>query len=70
MDIILYGTHCNNCKMIETKLNRKNFEFKIIDDPDEVVAFGEKHNIKSMPILVVDDEVFDLKAANNWLKNN
>jgi len=68
MNITLYSTHCPSCKVIETKLGLKNLPFTCIDDTDEVVKFGEEHGIKSAPILVVDDQVYDLKAANAWLK--
>lgn len=67
MKITLYSTHCPKCKIIETKLERKSIEFKLIDDTEKVIQFGKENNIMSAPILVVDTLVMDFKTANDWI---
>lgn len=63
----LYSTHCPKCNVLEKKLKENNIEFEIIDDVDEVVAFGREHEINSAPILDFDGKIMDFIAANKYL---
>ncbi len=67
MEIIMAGTHCPRCNVLEKKLTAKNVEFKMIDDPDEVLKIGEKYGLNSAPILVVDGQALDFSEANKWI---
>lgn len=65
--IKLFSTNCPKCKVIEKKLNAKELEYDTITDLDTILKFGEEHNIRSAPILQVDDKVMDFSEANRWL---
>ena len=45
--ITLYSTHCPQCRALETKLQRKNIEYNIIDDKDVMLSLG----FKAAPVL-------------------
>lgn len=69
--IKLYGTHCPRCNVIEKKLNAKGIEFDLIDNPEEVLKFGEEHDIHSAPIVVLQDgTILDFTGANKWISMN
>ena len=65
--IKLYSTHCPKCKVLEKKLAQDNMEVTIIDDMDEVIKFGQEHNMNFAPILVVGDKLMDFNETNKWL---
>lgn len=69
MTVTLYSTHCPQCRIIEQKLSKKNINYQCIDKLEDVVEFGQKHDIKSAPILDVDGEVMSFKQANTWINN-
>lgn len=61
--IILYSTHCPQCKALETKLQRKNISFEVNDNAEEMKQLG----FKSAPMLKVDDEIFNFSQAIKWV---
>ena len=61
--IILYSTNCPKCKVLATKLEEKDIEFRIVDNVDEMVEKG----FTSIPILEVDGEAMDFMTAVNWI---
>lgn len=66
--IKLYGTHCPKCNVIEKKLTAKGIEFELVDNPEEVLKFGEEHNMHSAPILVLQDgTILDFTGANKFI---
>lgn len=65
--ITLYSTNCPKCKRLESKLNELGKEYILIEDMDEVLKFGEEHNIRSAPILVVDDKIMEFSEAYHYL---
>ena len=67
--ITLYSTHCPKCQVLEQKLKQKNIEFDVVSDIDTIVEYGRKHNIKSAPILEVDNEPYDFMQALEYIKN-
>ena len=66
MNIVLYSTKCPKCKILETKLNQKNMEYTEVNDVDLMLEKG----FATVPMLEVNGEVMDFKAANDWINNN
>ena len=65
--VTLYTINCPKCKVVEMKLDQKGIEYKKIDNEETVVKFGEEHNVRSAPILVVDDKVLDFSNAIKYI---
>ena len=63
--ITLFSTHCPKCNVLEKKLKAKNIEYEEVND---VEAMKEK-GIVTVPVLEVDGEVMDFKAASDWSNN-
>ena len=65
MNIVVYSTHCPQCKVLEKKLQMAGIEFTICDDMDKMNEMG----MKSAPGLQVDGgSVMNFKDAMTWLK--
>lgn len=63
MSVILYSTHCPKCKVLESKLKEKNIGY--IENND-VKEMGEK-GFTTVPVLVVNDKVYNFKEAVAWI---
>lgn len=63
--ITLYSTHCPQCRALETKLQRKNIEYNIIDDKDIMLSLG----FKAAPVLQVGDKIFNFAQAVKWVND-
>lgn len=63
--VILYSTGCPKCRILETKLNEKDIEYKKNTDIEEMKELG----FVSAPILVVDDKTLNFGDAIRWIKN-
>lgn len=61
--ITLYSTHCPRCKVLETKLNQKGIEFKIVENIDYITSLG----ISTVPMLEVDGKLLNFIEANDWI---
>lgn len=61
--IILYTTHCPKCKVLESKLNKKNIEHYICED----VNIMQNKNIINLPSLEIDEKILSFKDAINWV---
>lgn len=57
--IILYSTHCPQCKALEMKMNKKGIKYTICDDEEKMKELG----FMSAPILKVDETTY-LPFAN------
>lgn len=65
MNIVVYSTHCPQCKVLEKKLQMAGIEFTICDDMDKM----NEMSMKSAPGLQVDGgPVMNFKDAMTWLK--
>ena len=63
--IVLYTTHCPQCRVLETKLKQKGIEYEENDDVSEMIALG----YHTAPLLKLEDgQVLNFTAARNWLK--
>lgn len=63
MNVILYTTHCPKCMVLEKKLRLKNIEYAENTDTDLMIAKG----FQTTPMLEVNGNVMDFKAANTWI---
>lgn len=63
--IKLYSTHCPQCKVLETKLDRAQIKYEVIDDQDEMIRLG----FKSAPVLEVDGKAMPFAEAVKWVNN-
>jgi len=63
MEIKLYTTHCPQCKVLETKLNKKSIEYSMCDDVNEMKQLG----FKSAPVLKVGDKYYSFSEAIKWV---
>ncbi len=68
MKIILYSTNCPKCNIIKLKLQQLHLDYTLVEDVDTTVDIAKQHNIKSAPILQVDDKFYDFNAAVAFLK--
>lgn len=65
MTVILYTTHCPKCKVLEKKLAAKNIAYTEITDTDVMLEMG----FNATPMLEVDGNIMDFKAASDWINN-
>ena len=63
MNVVLYSTHCPQCKVLETKLKQKEINYEIVTD----VALMQEKGFMSAPKLEVDGTVYDFKEAVKWI---
>ena len=63
--VTLYTTStCPMCKMLKQRLDEKNIEYKTIND----VEILQEKNIMHVPVLEVNNELFNLQQALVWLQ--
>ena len=63
--VIMYTTHCPQCKVLEKMLNDKKIEYIQITDIDTMKSKG----IQSVPYLEVDGELKNFKESMEWIRN-
>ena len=63
--IKLYTTGCPKCKILEKKLNDKNISYETITDEN---IMREKGYL-SVPVLEVEEDVFQFPQAVSWVNN-
>ena len=59
----LYTIHCPACKVLAKKLDAKEIEYQVIDNPDELEAL----NITQFPILEVDGKRYSFSEAVKYV---
>lgn len=64
MNVILYSTNCPKCKILETKLNKKGISYSIVTDVNMMLEKG----FTQAPVLEVNGEVKEFRAANTWVE--
>lgn len=60
----LYSTHCPRCNVLEMKLTAKGIEYEVVTDTEEMIA----KKFVTVPMLEVDDDVFDFNGAIKWVE--
>ena len=61
--IILYTTHCPQCRVLEMKLKQKNIEYEECDDAGKMIELG----FKSAPVLEVENIFYNFSDAIKWV---
>lgn len=61
--VILYTIDCPKCKVLKNKLDKKNVEYKIVEDVDIMLEKG----FNSAPMLEVLDKAYTFNEAIRWL---
>lgn len=64
MQIIMYTTHCPNCKVLAMKMKEKNIDYVEKTGIDEMIQLG----IRSVPYLKVDDKLLNFVEALKWVR--
>ena len=62
--VILYTTGCPRCKILAAKLDRKNIQYSINSDSEEMIKKG----FITAPMLEVNGEVMAFSQANKWVE--
>lgn len=63
--IYLYSTGCPKCVVLENKLKAKKVNYTKIMDINELAKKG----FYSIPVLVVENNVFNFEEAVKWVNN-
>lgn len=50
-------------------LKDNSLEFEEIIDIPKAIELGQKYNIRTLPIVVVDNEVLNFNDAKEYIKN-
>lgn len=67
MDIVLYTIGCENCDILEKKLEAKNIKFLRVSDEETIRAKG--YGDSTFPILEVDGVEMSYRTAIQWVNN-
>ena len=63
MKVILYSTRCPKCRVLKTKLDKKNINYIENNDVEEMLELG----FDLLPILKVDNDIMNFTEANDWI---
>ena len=64
--IKLYTTHCPQCKILESKLEKKNIKYEAHDDIEEMKQMG----FKGAPVIQQEDgTILNFAAAVKWVNS-
>ena len=65
-EIVLYTTHCPQCKILEEKLKEKQISYSVCDNVVKMVEKG----FKQAPMLEANGIIMNFTEAIKWLKEN
>ena len=63
MKVILYSTGCPKCRVLKTKLDKKNINYIENNDVEEMLKLG----FDLLPVLKVDNDIMNFTEANDWI---
>lgn len=63
--VTLYTTHCPQCNVLTQKLDAAGIEYNVCEDIDVMTEKG----FMSAPVLEVNDQILNFKAAVDWIKS-
>jgi predicted DsbA family dithiol-disulfide isomerase len=63
--IKLLTTHCPRCSVLQKKLDAAGIEYEEITDIETIQSYG----VDAVPVLVIDNEIFDFTAAVKWVND-
>ena len=61
--------NCINCDKIKKILNEKGIEFEEIKDIEKAIEIGSANGIRSMPIVEMDNIVYDFNKIKQYLES-
>lgn len=61
--ITLYSTDCPRCRVLKKKMDTAGVKYEINSNVDEMLQKG----MTSVPMLEVDNVLFDFKGAVDWI---
>lgn len=61
--ITLYSTDCPRCRVLKKKMDTAGIKYEINSNVDEMLQKG----MTSVPMLEVDNVLFDFKGAVDWI---
>ena len=64
-EIILYSNGCPKCKVLKAKLEAKNIVFTENNNVQELILM----DIKTLPVLKVDENFLNFLTANEWVNS-
>lgn len=64
MEVIMYTTHCPNCRVLAMKLKEKNINYVENTNIEEMTQLG----IRSVPYLKVEDKLLSFIEALKWTR--
>ena len=56
---------CGKCKVLKSKLESANVDFKVVEDIDVMISKG----FKATPMLEVDGNIMDFAHAVKWIES-
>lgn len=62
--IVLYSTNCPMCNMLKSELDKRNIDYTVCTDVNEMLERG----FKAAPVLQVGDNVMNAQKALQWVK--
>lgn len=65
MKITLYSTNCPKCKVLETKLQKKNIQYEVNHDIEYMISKG----MMSAPYLEIDEQLYSFGDAIKWVND-
>ena len=63
--IILYSTHCPQCRALEMKLDKANIEYEVCDNVELMRSLG----FQAAPVLETREGVFNFSEAIKWVNS-
>lgn len=63
--VIMYTTHCPQCKVLEKMLDDKKIEYTQITDINTMKSKG----VRSVPYLEIDGALKNFKESMEWIRN-
>lgn len=70
MEIKVYSNvGCTKCVEFKNFLNDISLGFEEIMDIPKAIELGQKYNIRTLPIVVIGDEVLNFNDAKEYIKN-
>jgi predicted DsbA family dithiol-disulfide isomerase len=63
--IKLLTTHCPRCSVLQKKLDAAGIKYEEITDVETIQSYG----VDAVPVLVIDNEIFDFTAAVKWVND-
>ena len=67
--ITVYSLDCPKCLALKKRLADKGIDFTLIENRDEVVKVGSTFGVTDVPVMVVDDKVYNFLEAVDYIDN-